>query len=622
MLCTERSEGDAASRRNTLYLALPANAKGVSVVGDWDPLGMRGTVSRTLIFKDVFVPEDEMLMPRGVYFRAATSWPHMFLTLSPTYMGLAQAAYDFTVAYLRGELPGTPPVKRRMYPTKQIAVAEMRIMLEQTKALWFQAVSEARANPTQEQVLRAYAAQFTVMENANALAAKAIRTCGGQAMLKNLALERIYRDSRCGSLMLPWTAEICLDRLGRESLYAAGRDGRVKYPALQQRRPGAARPFDPACRTTRLSAAVPATGMGMPVGGLRRAASRLMQPMGITKLQGENRMTKLDRRSVLTGAAASRRRPPSAPMATPRAKAAAPPAGTQNAGWYRYKVGSHEVTVVTDGANRFKFPDSFVANKSRDEVNEGLAAAFLQPAPDMIAVPYSPIVVNTGGKLVVIDTGTGEANFERSKGAAGQFHGNLKAAGIDRNQVDTVIISHFHGDHINGLLTPDNKPSFPNAEILVPAAEWKYFMDDAEMGKQTSDRMKGVFAGLRRVFDALGRKVTPYEPDKEVAPGITSVATYGHTPGHNSFIIASGNSKVFVQADVTNLPAVRAQSGLAPDVRPGRRHGGGHAAQGLRHAGRREDDGAGLPLSFPRSRLYRKTSTGYRETMVPWSPTL
>jgi alkylation response protein AidB-like acyl-CoA dehydrogenase len=222
ILCTERGQGEHASRRNTLYLAIPAGAEGVSVVGDWDPLGMRATVSRTLLLNDVFVPEDEMLMPRGVYFRAATSWPHMFLTLSPTYMGLGQAAYDFTVRYLRGELPGTPPVKRRMYPTKQIAVADMRVTLEQTKALWFQAISEARANPTKEQVLRAYAAQYTVMENANALAAKAIRTCGGQAMLKNLSLERIYRDSRCGSLMLPWTAEICLDRIGRESLYEAG----------------------------------------------------------------------------------------------------------------------------------------------------------------------------------------------------------------------------------------------------------------------------------------------------------------------------------------------------------------------------------------------------------------
>src|SRR5262247_3103597 len=206
VLCTERAEGEAASRRNTLYLAIPANAAGVSVVGDWDPLGMRGTVSRTLLFKDVFVPADEMLMPHGVYFQAASRWPHMFLTLSPTYMGLAQAAYDFTVAYLRGEVPGTPPVKRRMFPTKQIAVAEMRVVLEQTK----------------EQVLRAYAAQHTVMENANAIATKAIRTCGGQAMLKSLALERIYRDSRCGSLMLPWTAEICVDRIGREALYEPG----------------------------------------------------------------------------------------------------------------------------------------------------------------------------------------------------------------------------------------------------------------------------------------------------------------------------------------------------------------------------------------------------------------
>jgi alkylation response protein AidB-like acyl-CoA dehydrogenase len=222
VLCTEIAEGEKASRRNTLYLAIAAKSEGVSVVGDWDPLGMRGTVSRTLIFKDVFVPEDGALMPRGVYFKAASSWPHMFLTLSPTYIGLAQAAYDFTVRYLRGEMPGTPPVKRRMYPTKQIAVAQMHIKLEQTKAIWFQAVTEAGPNPTKAQVLRAYAAQYSAMEGANEIATLAIRTCGGQAMLKSLPLERIYRDSRCGSLMLPWTAELCLDRIGREALYEPG----------------------------------------------------------------------------------------------------------------------------------------------------------------------------------------------------------------------------------------------------------------------------------------------------------------------------------------------------------------------------------------------------------------
>ncbi|MEC7377118.1 MAG: acyl-CoA dehydrogenase family protein, partial [Pseudomonadota bacterium] len=222
-LCTElKHEDDRPSRRNTLYLAIPADADGVSVTGDRDPLGMRGTVSRTLLFEDVFVPEGSELMPAGVYYQAASQWPHMFLTLTPTYLGLAQAAYDFTVRYLRGEVPGAAPVKRRMYPTKQLAVAQMRIMLEQTKSIWFQVMSEARRNPSKDQLLRAYVAQYSVMENANELAQLAIRTCGGQAMLKNLPLERLYRDSRCGSLMLPWTAELCLDKLGRGALYESG----------------------------------------------------------------------------------------------------------------------------------------------------------------------------------------------------------------------------------------------------------------------------------------------------------------------------------------------------------------------------------------------------------------
>ncbi len=222
VLCTEVREDGRLRRRDTLYLAVPADAPGVTVEGEWDPLGMRATVSRNLRFEEVFVPEEEALMPPGVYHRAVLAWPHMFLTLTPTYLGLAQAAYDFTIAYLRGEVPGMPPVRRRMYPTKQLAVAQMHTMLEQTKALWFRAISEARCHPPKEAVMRAWAAQYTVMENANEIAQLAIRTCGGQAMLERFPLARIYRDSRCGSLMLPWTAEICLDRLGRAALYEEG----------------------------------------------------------------------------------------------------------------------------------------------------------------------------------------------------------------------------------------------------------------------------------------------------------------------------------------------------------------------------------------------------------------
>jgi alkylation response protein AidB-like acyl-CoA dehydrogenase len=219
-LCTE----DKADRsmRDTLYLSIPGDAPGLTITGDWDPLGMRGTVSRNLVFKDVFIPDHEQMMPRGLYFQAASRWPHMFATLSPTYLGIAQAAYDFTVQYLRGEVPGMPPVKRRMYPTKQIAVAEMRVKLEQTRALFLHTIHEARIDPPKDVRLRLYASHFTIMEHANEICRLAIRTCGGQSMLRSLPLERLYRDSRCGSLMLPWTAELCLDRIGREALYEAG----------------------------------------------------------------------------------------------------------------------------------------------------------------------------------------------------------------------------------------------------------------------------------------------------------------------------------------------------------------------------------------------------------------
>ncbi|MCI0548890.1 MAG: acyl-CoA/acyl-ACP dehydrogenase [Candidatus Rokubacteria bacterium] len=225
LLCTEDREGIEPSMKDTLYLAVPADAPGAEVFGAWDPLGMRGTVSRSLRFRDVFVPEEHAMLPRGAYYRAALAWPHMFMTLCPTYLGIARAAFDFTVAYLRGEAEGAPRPGLRGVATKQLAVAQMRIVLEQAEALLHRAVLEARVNPTKDERLRAYAAQYTVMEHANEICRLAIRTCGGRSIFRSLPLERLYRDSRCGSLMLPWTAEICTERLGRESLFEPGEQG-------------------------------------------------------------------------------------------------------------------------------------------------------------------------------------------------------------------------------------------------------------------------------------------------------------------------------------------------------------------------------------------------------------
>ena len=219
IVCTEHFEGKDPAHEDTMDFAVHKDAKGLSIVGDWDPIGMRGTVSRDLILKDVFVSEDDMMMPAGVFGKTLSQWPHMMATLTPAYMGIAQSAYDFTVQYLRGETPGQPLIDRRVYPTKRAAVGRMFQRLTEMRTLWTTAFFEARGFPSKAEVMRVYAAQYAVMEGVQELAALAIRTCGGQSMLKSLPLERIYRDSRCGALMLPYTTEIMEDYLSIMTVY-------------------------------------------------------------------------------------------------------------------------------------------------------------------------------------------------------------------------------------------------------------------------------------------------------------------------------------------------------------------------------------------------------------------
>jgi len=267
-------------------------------------------------------------------------------------------------------------------------------------------------------------------------------------------------------------------------------------------------------------------------------------------------------------------------------------------------------------------PDNIVANVKREDVNAALAAAYLQP--DIFVTPYNPIVVNTGQKLVVIDTGLGEAGFNASKGANGQFLTNLAAAGIDAKAIDTVIISHYHGDHVNGLLKADNSLSFPNAEILVPAAEHTFWMDDGEMSRAPKGRMEDLFKNNRRVFAGeVMKRLRTYDEGKEVVSGITAVGTHGHSAGHNSHVVASGSSTVYVQADVTHVPFLFA------------RNPGWHAFYDqdpiMAEATRRKVYDMlvaekmllqGFHYPFPSLAYVEKSGSGYREIPVPWNPTI
>ena len=270
----------------------------------------------------------------------------------------------------------------------------------------------------------------------------------------------------------------------------------------------------------------------------------------------------------------------------------------------------------------FPLEESFIANAKKEEVNAALEKAFLPR--DLFTIYFAPLVINTGGKLVVIDTGNGPVAKVNSKGANGQFVDNMAAAGFDPKAVDMVVISHFHTDHVNGLLAADGTPAFPNAEVLVPATEWKFWMDDGEMSRAPAGRMQGLFKNNRNIFDAaLKRKVTPYEWGKEVAPGLLAVESVGHTPGHTSYVLSSGSGKVFIQSDVDQQSqSVRDPSGLACVLRPGRGCCGKDPPPGLRHGGGREADGAGLPLSVPGLGHVVKDGDGYRVVPAPWNPTI
>jgi glyoxylase-like metal-dependent hydrolase (beta-lactamase superfamily II) len=150
---------------------------------------------------------------------------------------------------------------------------------------------------------------------------------------------------------------------------------------------------------------------------------------------------------------------------------------------------------------------------------------------------------------VLIDTGTAGQIVD----SAGTLIDNLAVAGIKPAAIDTILISHFHPDHINGIKDKNGRKVFPNAEITVPDAEWAYWMNEANMAGVSSTVHK-YFLNARRIFRDLAGEVKRFTPGSEVAPGITAIAAPGHTPGHVAFSISSGNQSMLVIADTARNP--------------------------------------------------------------------
>jgi alkylation response protein AidB-like acyl-CoA dehydrogenase len=201
----------------TLYLQVPRDAPGVSFQGEWDPLGMRATVSRDMLLENVFVPDAGEILPPGVFGGLYLSAAHGPIAFSATFLGLMQQAYDDAIAYLTGTLAGAP-AKGEISSEKGHAVADMLFRIEAARALFYRSISESALPPTDEILQRARAAHVTIQRAVVEVTQEAIRVCGGRAMLKRFALERYARDARAAALMRPWTQDIATEEAWRSAL--------------------------------------------------------------------------------------------------------------------------------------------------------------------------------------------------------------------------------------------------------------------------------------------------------------------------------------------------------------------------------------------------------------------
>jgi glyoxylase-like metal-dependent hydrolase (beta-lactamase superfamily II) len=228
---------------------------------------------------------------------------------------------------------------------------------------------------------------------------------------------------------------------------------------------------------------------------------------------------------------------------------------------YRFKVGGLECTVVSDGPLRLgTFSAELFKGLAQERIDAFVADNFLDKNNFMI--DQNALVVDTGAKLVLIDTGMG---FRKIYGPrTGHLLGNLRAAGIDPGSIDVVALSHAHPDHVWGLASEDGKPHFPNAQIHITQADLEYWTDEAKL----SDPALGHYIGpIRDALLPLRDRMVFVKDGQEVVPGLQALATPGHTVGHTSFVISSEASAIVYTADLAHQPVLQMENPRAEFAR-------------------------------------------------------
>lgn len=239
----------------------------------------------------------------------------------------------------------------------------------------------------------------------------------------------------------------------------------------------------------------------------------------------------------------------SALLLSSAAQAGAPQVKTQAPGFYRMMLGDFEVTALSDGTIDLE-PKKLLTNTTQAQVGKLLDRSFTK---DVVQTSVNGYLVNTGDRLVLIDTGAG-ALFGPT---LGNLRANLQAAGYKPEQVDDVLVTHMHGDHVGGLVA-DGKLAFPNATIHAGQEDADFWLNKANAEKASAE-MKGFFQGAMASMNPYveAGKFKPLKGATEPVPGIKAVPAHGHTPGHNVYVVESKGQKLVLWGDLMHVAAVQ-----------------------------------------------------------------
>lgn len=237
-------------------------------------------------------------------------------------------------------------------------------------------------------------------------------------------------------------------------------------------------------------------------------------------------------------------------IAAPLIATAQPPAQVKTqAGFYRILLGQFEITALADGTNPMPV-DKLLARASAEQIKSRLAEQALAAPVDTSINAY---LINTGKNLILVDTGNGK----QDNASVGNLLNNLKAAGYQPEQVDSVLLTHLHGDHFGGLID-DGKLAFPNATVYVNQKEVDYWSNEANQ-RQATEQQKPFFQGAQAALRIVtaANKLKTFADEQPLFSGITPQATYGHTPGHTSYLVESDGKKLLLWGDIVHVAAVQ-----------------------------------------------------------------